>query len=64
MQPTIGQRVEVDLFGLSIPAGALAGATVASGVIVGLAPGTIIVRLDTEDAAEVTVGLARLMASS
>ena len=60
MRPTIGQRVEVDLFGLCAPAGALSGATVASGIIVGLAPGTITVRLDSAGA-EVTIGPARLL---
>jgi hypothetical protein len=61
MRPTIGQRVEIDLFGLSTPAGSLGGATVGSGTIVELAPGTITVRLDSEDA-EVTIGPSRLLA--
>jgi hypothetical protein len=59
-QTRIGQRVEVDLFGLRPPDGATLTATaVGSGTIVGLAPGTIIVRLDSR--AEVTVGPARLL---
>jgi hypothetical protein len=60
MRPTIGQRVEIDLFGISTPAGSMSGATVASGTIVGLAPGTITVRLDGDEA-EVTIGPSRLL---
>ena len=60
MRPTkIGQKVEVDLFGLRTSSGELA-TTVASGTVVALAPGTITVRLDAHDA-EVTVGPARLI---
>ena len=63
MRTKIGQRVEVDLFGLSTPAGPLGGATVASGTIIALAPGTITVRLDVASGqAEITVGPARLLA--
>jgi len=58
MSPTIGQRVEVDLFGLRVQ-GVLSGATVASGTIVAIAWGTITVRLDAQT--EVTVGPARLV---
>jgi hypothetical protein len=66
MRPTkIGQRVEVDLFGLRPPDGAtLTAVNVALGTVVGLAPGTITVRLDARPGldAEVTVGPARLIA--
>jgi hypothetical protein len=64
MRPRIGERVEVDLFGLR--AGALKSAGVdphkgtATGTIIALAPGTITIRLDGR-AGEVTVGPARLV---
>jgi hypothetical protein len=58
MRPTIGKRVEVDLFGMRT-LGDLQHGT-ASGIIVALDPGTITVRLD-EHPAEVTVGPARLL---
>jgi hypothetical protein len=60
MRPIIGQRVEVDLFGLRVQ-GMLSGATVASGTIVAMAWGTITVRLDANTPTEVTVGPARLL---
>jgi hypothetical protein len=58
MRPTIGERVEVDLFGLR----ALNDfeEAVARGTIVALAPGTITVRLDGV-LHEVTVGPSRLL---
>ena len=56
MRPIIGERVEVDLFGLRT----MGDLHKASGVIVALAPGTITVRLDGRHA-EVTVGPARLL---
>ena len=61
MRRTIGEKVEVDLFGLRV-VGQLQHA-VASGTIVELAPGSITVRLD-DRAAEVTVGPARLLSSA
>jgi hypothetical protein len=58
MRRAIGERVEVDLFGLrSFGDGHDA---VATGTIVELAPGSITVRLDGH-LAEVTVGPARLL---
>jgi hypothetical protein len=60
MRPIIGQRVEVDLFGLRVE-GILDGATVASGTIVAMHWGTITVRLDSHAQPEVTVGPARLL---
>jgi hypothetical protein len=62
MRPTIGQRVQVDLFGLRVQ-GMLDGTTVASGTIVAMAWGTITVRLDSQTQPEVTVGPARLLRS-
>jgi hypothetical protein len=60
MRPTqIGERVEVDLFGLRL-GGELSDAGVASGTIVAVAPGTFVIRLD--DHGEVTVGPSRLLA--
>jgi hypothetical protein len=61
MRPKIGQRVEVDLFGLRVSGSGLDGGTVAAGTIVALAPGSITVRLDAHAETEVTVGPARLM---
>jgi hypothetical protein len=58
MRRTIGERVEVDLFGLRV-IGQHEHA-VASGTIIGLAPGSITVRLDGRPA-EVTVGPSRLI---
>jgi hypothetical protein len=64
MRPRIGERVEVDLFGLRAFQGAGADIdahqSTATGTIVALAPGTITVRLDGR-AGEVTVGPARLV---
>jgi hypothetical protein len=60
MRPTIGERVEVDLFGLQTRGDFQ---QVASGTIVALAPGTITVRLDDHHA-EVTVGPSRLLRPS
>jgi hypothetical protein len=58
MRPTqIGQRVEVDLFGLRIVSDLPVGT--ASGTIVALAPGSITIQLD--DHGEVTVGPARVL---
>jgi hypothetical protein len=58
MRRAIGERVEVDLFGLrSLGDG---HDRVATGTIVELAPGSITVRLDGR-LAEVTVGPARLL---
>ena len=61
MRRTIGERVEVDLFGLRTIGYQKAG--VALGTIVELAPGSITVRLDDHDA-DVTVGPARLSTAS
>ena len=59
MRPTqIGERVEVDLFGLRI-VGNLPSGT-ASGTIVALAPGSITIQLDDHES-EVTVGPARVL---
>jgi hypothetical protein len=57
MRRTIGERVEVDLFGLRVIGTPQHG--VATGTIIELAPGSITVRLD-DRTAEVTVGPARL----
>ena len=57
MRRTIGERVEVDLFGLRA-IGHLHD-RVALGTIIELAPGSITVRLDDHEA-DVTVGPARL----
>ncbi|HXU80776.1 MAG TPA: hypothetical protein VN914_05230 [Polyangia bacterium] len=58
MRRAIGERVQVDLFGLrSFGDGQEA---VATGTIVELAPGSITVRLDDRHA-EVTVGPSRLL---
>jgi hypothetical protein len=61
MRHKIGQRVEVDMFGLRVAAGTLDGGTVASGTIVAIAWGSITVRLDSHVQTEVTVGPARLL---
>jgi ribosome maturation factor RimP len=58
MRRAIGERVEVDLFGLRYVADG--DDLVATGTIVELAPGSITVRLDGRHA-EVTVGPARLL---
>jgi hypothetical protein len=63
MRHKIGQRVEVDMFGLRVAESALDGVTVASGTIVAIAWGSITVRLDTHTDTEVTVGPARLLHS-
>jgi hypothetical protein len=60
MRRAIGERVEVDLFGLR-SSGDSHG-PVAFGTIVELAPGSITVRLDGR-LTEVTVGPARLLSS-
>jgi hypothetical protein len=61
----IGQRVDVDLFGLRLPGGDSPwDAVVASGIVVGIAPGSITVRLDEHLEAEITVGPARLVRHS
>jgi hypothetical protein len=62
MRHKIGQRVEVDMFGLRIGEGTLDGSAVASGTIVAIVWGSITVRLDTHIETEVTVGPARLLA--
>jgi hypothetical protein len=59
MRHAIGQRVEVDLFGLR-RTGDLSFKGVAVGTIVDLTPGAITVRLDDRDA-EVTVGPSRVL---
>jgi hypothetical protein len=60
MRPNqIGERVEVDLFGLRAT-GDWQISSVASGTIVALAPGSITVRLDDQPH-EVTIGPARLL---
>ena len=59
MRPTIGERVEVDLFGLRTTSD-MPQVGSASGTIVALTPGAITVRLDDRHA-EVTVGPARLL---
>jgi hypothetical protein len=42
----LGQRIEIDLFGMRVPG--LRGSDLqATGVVVGLAPGTITVRLES-----------------
>ena len=61
MRRAIGERVEVDLFGLR-SLGHDHDA-VATGTIVELAPGSITVRLDGRHA-EVTVGPARLLSGT
>jgi hypothetical protein len=60
MRRKIGERVEVDLFGLRVVGGLQDG--VAVGTIIELAPGSITVRLDDRPA-DVTVGPARLRAA-
>jgi len=57
MRRKIGERVEVDLFGLRAIGALLDG--VAVGTIIELAPGSITVRLD-DHLADVTVGPSRL----
>ena len=63
MRPTkIGERVEVDLCGLRTPGGSARwDAVVAPGTVVGLAPGSITIRLDEQFGSVVTVGPARLV---
>ena len=58
-QAQIGDRVEVDLFGLRAT-GDFPRDSVAGGTIVAVAPGTITVRLDGRPA-EITVGPNRLL---
>jgi hypothetical protein len=62
MRPTkIGERVEIDLCGLRTPSGnALWDAVIAAGTVIGVAPGSITVRLD-EHFGTVTVGPARVV---
>jgi hypothetical protein len=55
----IGERVEVDLFGLRASS-TWQISSVASGTIVAVAPGSITVRLDDQPH-EVTVGPARVL---
>jgi hypothetical protein len=60
MRPTkIGERVEIDVFGLWTT-GELQQKGIASGTIIALAPGTITVRLDGRTS-EVTVGPSRVL---
>jgi hypothetical protein len=63
MRHKIGQRVEVDMFGLRVPEPALDGVTVAAGTIVAIAWGSITVRLEGLADTEVTIGPARLLRS-
>jgi hypothetical protein len=58
-QTKIGERVEVDLFGLWTT-GELQQTGIATGTIVALHPGSITIRLDGRPA-EVTVGPSRLL---
>jgi hypothetical protein len=63
MQHTrIGERVEVDLFGLRLTSD-LPRAPIARGIIVAIAPGTITVRLEGRRV-EITVGPNRLVRSA
>jgi hypothetical protein len=56
----LGQKVEIDLFGLHVP-GLGYGASQATGVVVALGPGTITVRLeDAMASSEITVSPGRL----
>ena len=64
MRPTkIGERVEVDLFGLRAGSEFQFDDGVGRGTIIALAPGTITVRLDLGSAV-VTIGPARVLSRS
>jgi hypothetical protein len=55
----IGEKIQIDLFGMRLPDHAQAEA--AEGTVVGVAPGVITVRIDRVDGApEVTVGPGRV----
>jgi hypothetical protein len=58
----IGQKVEVDLFGLKISGDVLPSNARSTATIVGLAPGTITVRLELEghSPSEVTISPDRI----
>jgi hypothetical protein len=57
----VGQRIEVDVFGLHVP-GLASGEAQATGTVVALGPGVITVRLELGDRhpPEVTVSRGRL----
>jgi len=57
----IGQRIQLDLFGMRLP-GLLSRDSRAAGTVVGLGPGVITVLLDAgeEPGSEVTVSLGRV----
>ena len=56
-----GQRVNVDVFGLGSPGSSLIGGGTIRGTVVGLAPGTVIVRLDDHAGrADIAVGPSRI----
>lgn len=57
----IGQKVEVDVFGLGAPGGAKFNAGAVPGTVVSVAPGSITVKLDiAPHGHEVTVGPVRV----
>jgi hypothetical protein len=57
-----GQKVNVDVFGLGRPGSALASVGLIGGTVVELAPGTVIVRLDSSSGGplEIAVGPRRV----
>ena len=61
MSLQIGQKIHVDLFGISV-GGVGAADAPAEGMVVGLAPGVITVQLERDDGAvlEVTVSPGRI----